>query len=153
MKPLRFLVPAALAAALAGCGENAPEMTAQQLMAERVQPTAEVYWDAVQWISDTPGEEARLIQPQSDADWEKVVEAAIELQELGKLLQTPGYTEGRSEEWGTFAQALVEVSQKAEQAARSKDVDEVFAVGGTVYSVCSACHEVFPPAEGLPDGA
>lgn len=46
-----------------------------------------------------------------------------------------------------FANSLTEVSKRAEQAAVDKDVDKVFEVGGTVYAVCTACHQVYPPKE------
>ena len=135
----------ALPLVLWGCGQSAeqPEQTVQQLMAEKVQPTAEVYWNAVQYISDQQGEHE--IVPQTDQDWERVRAAAVQLGEFGKLLQNPGYTEGRKEDWTRFSQALVDVSARAEQAAVSKDPDAVFEVGGTVYSVCSACHQAYPP--------
>lgn len=132
---------------LGACGGNAtPELTAQQLMAQRVQPTAKIYWDSVQYISDETGQHD--IFPKTDAEWERTRQAAVELGQLGELLKTPGYTEGRAEDWATFAQALIDVSKRAEQAAASKNPEAVFEVGGTVYSVCTACHQVYPPAAG-----
>jgi cytochrome c556 len=138
----------ALPLLLWGCGQGAeqPDQTVQQLMANEVQPTAEVYWNSVQYISDEEG--SHEIVPQTDQDWERVRAAAVKLGEHGKLLQTPAYTEGRSENWTRFSQALVEVAARAEQAAASKDTEAVFEVGGTVYSVCSACHQAYPPQEG-----
>jgi mono/diheme cytochrome c family protein len=131
-----------------GCGQGAeqPDQTVQQLMAEKVQPTSEVYWNSVQYISDEQGEHEIL--PQTDADWERVRAAAVQLGEYGRLLQTEAYTQGRNEDWTRFSKALVDVSVRAEQAAASKDPDAVFEVGGTVYSVCSACHQAYPPEEG-----
>ncbi len=136
---------------LGACGSDVtPELTAQQLMAQRVQPTAEIYWDAVRYESVLENGEPvqRDIEPQTDADWKKVQDAAIELGKLGELLKTPGYTDGRGDDWTTFAQALVDVSKRAEAAAAAKDPAAVFEVGGTVYSVCTACHGVYPPAAG-----
>jgi cytochrome c556 len=137
----------ALVLLLWGCGQGAeqPEQTVQQLMAKQVQPTAEVYWNSVQYISDEQGEHE--IVPQTDEDWERVRAAAVQLGEHGKLLQTEGYTEGRQENWTRFARALVDVSARAEQAAASKDKDAVFEVGGTIYGVCSACHQAYPAEE------
>jgi cytochrome c556 len=142
----RFALAAPLL--LWGCGQGAeqPDQTMQQLMANEVQPTAEVFWNSVQYISDEQG--SHEIVPQTDADWEKVRQAAVKLGDYGRLMQTPGYTEGREEDWTRFSQALVDVSVRAEQAAASKDTDAVFEVGGTVYSVCSACHQAYPPEEG-----
>jgi hypothetical protein len=135
---------------LAACnqGPPPPEKTIQQFMAEDVQTTAEVYWDSVQYISDEEGEHE--IFPRTDGDWQRVRDAAIRLGEFGELLKTPGYSEGRGRDWIEFSDSLTEVSRLAEQAAEEKDVDKVFEVGGTVYSVCAACHQVYPPAEGLP---
>lgn len=135
---------------LSACGGPAtPEKTVQQLMAEDVQPTAQVYWDAVQYISDEQGEHD--IRPQTDADWKKTRDAATRIVELAELLQTPGYADGRGEDWVQISQSLADVGRLAEQAADSKDPDKVFEVGGTMYSVCSGCHQAYPPAEGLPE--
>jgi hypothetical protein len=150
------LMAAAALVLLGACsqGAEAPEKTIQQLMAEEVQPAAEVYWDAVRFESVLENDEPveRDIKPETDEDWARVKAAAAKLGELGALLQTPGYAEGRGEDWVQFSKSLVEVSQLAEQAADAKDVEKEFEVGGTIYSVCSACHQVYPPAEGVPEG-
>jgi len=143
-----LIAATALAALLGACGQKAaaPEKTAQQLMAQDVQPTAEIYWNAVQFISDETGDHD--IKPETDADWAKTKAAAVKLGEFGALLRTPGYTEGRGEDWTTFANSLIEVAKLAEQAADAKDPDKVFEVGGTIYNVCSACHQVYPATTG-----
>jgi len=148
MTKIRLLAAAATAALLCACGQGAgpPEKTVQQLMAEDVQPTADVYWKSVQFISDETGDHD--IKPETDADWAKTKAAATKLGELAALLRTPGYTEGRGEDWTTFANSLTEVSKLAEQAADEKNVDKVFEVGGTMYNVCSACHQVYPATTG-----
>jgi hypothetical protein len=143
-----LLIAIAGAALLAGCnqGPAAPEKTVQQLMAEDVQPTAKVYWDSVQFISDETGDHD--IFPKTDADWKKTKDAAVRIGELAELLKTPGYTEGRGEDWTTFANSLGEVATLAEQAAEARDTDKIFEVGGTMYNVCSACHQVYPATTG-----
>ncbi len=131
-------------ALLAGCGGEpaTPAVTVQQLMANTVQPTTEIYWGAVQYISDETGNHD--IVPETDADWEKTRLAAVKIGELGKELAGPSYAAGRGEDWTLFANSLTEVAKRAEQAAVEKDVDKVFEVGGTIYSVCSACHQSYP---------
>ena len=52
---------------------------------------------------------------------------------------------------GIVAGGLIEVAGQAEQAAADKSTDAVFEVGGTVYSVCSACHQAYPPADAPED--
>jgi hypothetical protein len=143
------------ALALASCNQGPPPVPIKDLMAEQVQPTAQVYWDAVRYESELvdgkPVE--RDIRPQTDAEWEKVRKAAEDLGKFGELLKTEPYTEGRAADWTQFAQGLVDVSKLAEQAAVEKSTDKVFEVGGTVYSVCSACHQVYPPAATPPAGS
>jgi len=140
----RFAVVAALIL-LAGCNK-APSETVQQMMKNKVQPTAQFYWDAVRFVSDDTGEHD--IKPTTDAEWEKVRKAAADLQDYGKLLQTDAYTSGRNADWTKFSQALVDIGKQAEQAAVEKNPDKVFEVGGTMYNVCSACHMVYPATVG-----
>lgn len=121
----------------------------QQLMEVVIQPTAEMYWDSVQYISDETGNHD--ISPQTDEDWTRTRMAAASISEFGNLLMTPLYAEGRGEDWIEFSQGMVEVGKLAEQAAVERDTEKVFEVGGTVYNVCSACHQVYPPSE-LPEG-
>jgi hypothetical protein len=142
MKAGIFVTAGALA--LASCNQGPPPVPIKDLMAEQVQPTAQVYWDAVRFVSDETGDHD--IMPRTDAEWEKVRKSAEDLGKFGELLKTEAYTEGRAADWTQFAQGLVDVSKLAEQAAVEKNTDKVFEVGGTVYSVCSACHQVYPPA-------
>ena len=134
--------------ALAGC-QGEPDASVKDYMAGEVQPTAEIYWNAVQYISDEQGDHE--IFPRNDAEWEDVRQAAVRLGEMGAELKEPKYAEGRGAAWIDFADGLIEVSAQAEKAAADKSTEAVFEVGGTVYSVCSACHQAYPPAEG-PEG-
>ena len=142
-----FLALAA-AGSLTACdqGPPPPEQTVQQLMANEVQPTAEVFWNAVQFISDEQGDHD--IFPKTDAEWQRTRDAATRLGEQAALLKTPGYAEGRGEDWIEISDSLIQVAKLAEQAADSRDPDKVFEVGGTIYSVCSACHQIYPPTTG-----
>lgn len=151
MSKARTIISGATALLLAGCNQAAPapEQTVQQLMANEVQPTAEIYWDSVQYISDIERGEYEIV-PQTDADWKRTRDAATKIGELGQLLRTPAYAQGRGEDWMQIAQSLVDVSKLAEQAADERSVEKVFEVGGTVYSVCKGCHDIYPPAEGVP---
>ncbi len=134
--------------ALAGC-QGEPDASVKDYMAGEVQPTAEIYWNAVQYISDEQGDHE--IFPRNNAEWEDVRQAAVRLGEMGAELKEPKYAEGRGAAWIDFADGLIEVSAQAEKAAADKSTEAVFEVGGTVYSVCSACHQAYPPAEG-PEG-
>ena len=131
----------ALSFALGGCNSE-PKASVKDYMAKAVQPTAEIYWNSVQFISDEQGDHE--IFPRTDAEWEEVRKAAAHLGEIGAELKEPKYAEGRGAAWIDFADGLIEVSGQAQRAARDKSTDAVFEVGGTIYSVCSACHQAYP---------
>ncbi len=132
---------------VAGCSQqdspSAAEVDAatESLMATQVQPEAQVYWDAVQFISDADG--LHEIVPETDADWERTIEAARELKALGEELQQPAYAANRGADWQDFSQGLVDIATRAEAAALSKDPHKVLDAGGVLYNVCSACHEQY----------
>lgn len=149
----KAILALAATALVAGCDAKppAPEQTVQQLMADVVQPTTEIYWDSVQYISDEDGQHE--IFPRTDEEWEQTRQAAVRIQELGVLLQQPAYAHDRGEDWAQIAGSLVEVAELAEQAAVDRDVDRVFEVGGTIYNVCSACHQIYPSTAEAEGGA
>jgi cytochrome c556 len=151
MRKSALLTIAALAL-LAGCkqGAAAPDVTIQQFMKDKVDPTSKIYFDAVQYISDETGNHD--VVPQTDADWEKVRQAAADLQEQARTLQDPAYTEGRNEDWTRMSQDLATVGAQAEQAAKDKNPDKVFEVSGTIYAVCDACHMAYPKDASQPGG-
>lgn len=148
-----LLAPLALVAGCSQAEETGPLGTTQQMMAQHVQPTAEIYWESVGSRSELVDGEPVFTewQPETDVEWDEVRAAAGRLGELGELLMTPAYTEGRGEDWTAYSQGLVDAAAQAEQAAASRDPEAVFEVGGTVYAVCSACHRMYPPEE-LPEG-
>ncbi len=149
MKPKPIVLVCALFA-LGGCssqeGNETPAADAKLMMAEHVQPTAEIYWQAVQYVSDENG--SREIMPQNDAEWDRTIQAAHRLGELGEEMKQPQYAEGRGADWMAFAQGLVDVSLQAEKAAQTHDPSKVLEAGGTLYNVCSACHETYMPVPG-----
>ncbi|MWV26858.1 hypothetical protein [Aurantiacibacter rhizosphaerae] len=136
------LVGAALA--ISGCGSQGEEAggdAVRLMMVEQVQPTSETYWNAVQYISDENG--SREVTPQNDAEWERTAEAARQLASYGEQLQQPQYAEGHGSDWMAYSQGLVEVAGQAEAAANAKDPAKVLEIGGTLYNVCSSCHEKY----------
>ncbi len=113
-------------------------------MIEHVQPAAQTYWDAVQFISDEKG--AREIVPANAEEWNQVIEAARALKQAAETLKQPAYAANRGTDWQDFAQGLTEAANMAEAAAKSHHPDKVLEAGGTLYNVCTACHEVYLPA-------
>lgn len=144
----------AIAAALllASCAQQPADLpygTMQQMMANQVQPTADIYWGAVGAASElVDGQPVfREWQPDTDAEWQAVAASAAKLRTLAETMGSPAYAEGRGAGWTDFTTGLAEAATRAEQAAQSKNADAVFEAGGTLYAVCSACHQAFPPEE------
>jgi hypothetical protein len=157
---------AALAATilLAGCGNRTPDSAAtakpdaqtaapaplyvrahtlKALMANVVDPQAQIFWHSSGSVSDATGDHD--LTPTTDEGWNKTRSAAATVTEMGNLLMTPLYAKGRGEDWIQLSQALVQTGMKAEKAAADHNSDAVFETGGTLYEVCSACHQAYPP--------
>ena len=114
-----------------------PIADVKQLMASIVEPAADVYWDAVGTIEDAKG--IVQIAPDTDEEWAAVRNSAYVLAESGNLLMMTGRAKD-NDEWMKLSQALVDVGQRAIQAAESKNTKAVFDVGADVYEACVECH-------------
>nr|AGU10802.1 hypothetical protein [uncultured organism] len=123
----------------------------KQLMAIVVQPQADVFWKSAGSITDAKG--LHDLTPTTDAGWLATRSAAATITEMGNLLMTPQYAEGRGADWIQFSRSLVEIGQRAEKAAADRNVDAIFDTGGTMYNVCSACHQAYPPRPAGPSAA
>lgn len=149
MRKTRMWGAGALAlCALAGCTEPKPSEQAdiKLMMSQHVQPESEIYWQAVQYISDAKGQ--REIVPQNDAEWNRTAEAARKIKALGESLKQPAYAQGKGADWNDFSQGMVDAAGLAEAAALARKPEQVLEAGGTLYNVCSACHEVYMPSPG-----
>lgn len=106
-------------------------------MASILEPAADVYWDAVGTIEDAKG--IIEVAPHTDEEWAAVRNSAFVVAESGNLLMINGRARD-SGDWMKLSRALVDVGQRAIQAAESKNTKAVFDVGAEVYEACVACH-------------
>jgi hypothetical protein len=149
----KIIVAAAYLALLAGCKKAEPAQPdhvkahdIKQLMATVVQPQADVFWKSAGSYTDATG--THDLRPTTDEAWLRTRSAAATIAEMGNLLMTKQYAEGRGADWMQFSKSLVEIGVKAEKAAVDRSEDEIFEAGGTMYNVCTACHQVYPPKAG-----
>jgi hypothetical protein len=154
-RPIRLLLLAPLAL-IASCSDKPAELplgTMQLLMANEMQPTADIYWGAVGYKSElVNGVPVEMEwEPETDAEWQAVAASAAKIRDLAQTMASPAYAEGRGSGWSDFTDGLTQAATLAEQAAQSKNPDAVFEAGGTMYTVCKACHEAYPPEE-MPEG-
>ena len=146
----------AIALALSACGkaEETPVATPEyinahnirQLMEIVVQPPADVFWNSSGTIVNAAGEHD--LTPTTDEGWFATQSAAATIAEMGNLLLMPQYSRGRGEDWSQFSRSLIEVGMMAEKAAVDRDAEALLETGGTIYSVCSACHQIYLPNAG-----
>ena len=123
--------------------EEVTPADAKAQMIEHVQPAAQTYWNGVQYISDEKG--AREIVPTNAKEWNETIEAARALKQAAEALKQPAYAANRGTDWQDFAEGLVQAATRAEAAAQSHQPDQVLEAGGTLYNVCTACHEIYLP--------
>ncbi|HKU17209.1 MAG TPA: hypothetical protein VJQ52_22640 [Steroidobacteraceae bacterium] len=146
----------ALAVALSACDRTPAKAVAavdfvkahdiHHLMEVVVEPQADVYWNSSGWITDATGEHD--LTPTTDAGWLATQSAAATIAEVGNLLMTPQFAEGRGSDWNQFAKSLVEIAMVAEKAAVDRNTAAVLEVGATMDTVCEACHKVYLPGAG-----
>jgi hypothetical protein len=151
---IRILAAVSATALLASCsqsgsGESAATgetfiqaHTTMELMQNVVQPQADILWSAAGSVSDEDG--LHFLRPTTDEGWAAVISSAATVTEMGNLLMTAPYSEGRDEDWFTFARGMVEIGKKNEEALIARaDEDELMTLGGDLYNVCKACHESY----------
>jgi hypothetical protein len=142
------ILPLFASLAVAACAREAAEEASTyrpvgdlaSLMAGVVEPAAEVYWDAVGVIVDSAGE--HQLAPQTEEDWLALRAAAYTVAEAGNLLMMPERALDQGP-WITMSQSLVEIGQRALEAADSRNLDAVFDMGAEMYYVCTNCHGAY----------
>jgi hypothetical protein len=144
--PLTVLLVALLAV---GCGEERAALETSggvesnlemhDFMGWVLDPLADVIWSSAGTITTVEGVED--LAPTTEEGWAEVRNAAATIAELGNLLQGPSYTEG--EDWNEYAQGLTSTAMLLIEAAEQQDDKKVFDLGGQLYNVCVACHQLY----------
>ncbi len=123
-------------AASAGVAQ-AEDLAAKMVMALDVNPAAVAFWAGG---NDPPEAESTYA---AEVRWAAALKGAQVMQEKGRLLQTAGFN--RDGAWSTFAQAMADIAREGEAAARAKDAEKAFEVGGRLYDACNGCHKTYVP--------
>ena len=140
------LVIVVAAGLLVGCREDATgppyraSVDVKVLMTAIVDPAADVIWDAVGTIIDEDG--VNEWYPRTEEEWMAVENAAVVIMESGNLLMMGDRARDQGA-WMEMSAAMMEAGALANQAAESRDPDEVFAVGEAVYLACDRCHGLY----------
>ena len=141
------LAVAAVLMAVSCAGEAPPtgppfqtDMTVRMLMADLIDPAADLVWDAVGTIIDYSGE--NHWEPQTEEDWLLVRYGSMSMIEAGNLLMMD--TRARDQDqWLRLSEGMMDAGRLMFQAAEAEDADQVFALGETVYDACNKCHMLY----------
>lgn len=113
------------------------DLAVQAIMVTAVNPAALAFWaggnDPPE--GETPG--------QAQARWDAAVAGAQVLQIKGRELMQ----HSRPGRWDEFARMLSDGAVQGEAAARAKDMDKAFELGGgPIYDACNGCHKAYIPS-------
>lgn len=131
---------------LAGCEKpNEPQpykpvVNSIQMMNWILDPQADVIWGAAGAIITLEG--TQDLAPTTEEGWNEVRNAAAMIAEVGNLLIMPGHARAGAD-WIEFAQGLQATAVQLIDAAERQDADAVFDLGGQLYNVCVACHQLY----------
>lgn len=131
----------------AGCGpeppqppDTAPVGDMKQTMDWVLDPAADTIWGYAGFVLTPEGETD--LAPKNDEDWARVKHAAWVIAESGNLLMMPGHARDEAD-WREYSRALTAMGERAIRIADEKDAEALFEVGGHLYNVCVACHQVY----------
>ena len=146
---MRTKIGLIVAAALmvASCAADAPsgppfrtDATVRMLMANLVDPAADLVWDAVGTIVDYSGE--NHWEPETEEDWISVRYGAMSMIEAGNLLMMETRALDQ-DQWIRLSEEMMDAGMLMFQAAEAEDADLVFALGEDVYNSCNNCHMLY----------
>lgn len=141
--------------ALGACdppGQDANAISAQPVgdmhdtMTWFLDPAADVIWNSAGFVLTAEGETP--LAPTTDDGWARVRHSAVVVAEGGNLLLLPHMLPDAADDAGTdawveFAQGMRRIGTEAVAAVDARDADALFEVGGHLYNVCLACHQVY----------
>lgn len=109
-------------------------------------PAADVIWNSAGFVLTAEGETP--LAPTTDEGWARVRHSAVVVAEGGNLLLLPHMLPDASEDIGTdawveFSHGMTRIGMEAIAAVDAQDADALFTVGGHLYNVCLACHQVY----------
>ena len=138
--------------ALAACEPTETSVPAQPVgdlhdtMTWFLDPAADVIWNSAGFVLTAEGETP--LAPTTDEGWARVRHSAVVVAEGGNLLLLPHMLPAAAEEIGTdawveFSHGMTRIGMEAMAAVDAQDADALFTVGGHLYNVCLACHQVY----------
>ncbi len=135
---------------LAGCEEPGepqpykPIANSKQMMNWILDPQADVIWGSAGAIITIEG--TQDLAPTTQEGWDDVRNAAATIAEVSNVLMMPGHARAGAD-WIEILQGLQATAVQLIDAAERQDADAVFDLGGQLYNVCVACHQLYVLAD------
>ena len=134
----RTAIVAAAALLAASCGGEPPagppfrtDNNVSVLMANMLDPAADLLWDAVGTVLDETGE--TYWEPETEEDWLQVKLGAMALAESANLLMMENRARDQ-DQWIRMSEAMADAAMLAFEAAEAEDPQRIFDLGEVVYS-------------------
>lgn len=113
-----------------------PALSINTLMTDVVSPASNTLWG--------------VADPQTDAEWLVLIDAASQLIAAGEQIKRGGIgpndaTWAADPAWQAFADTLIGAANDARNAAQTKDLDALFTANDVLYPPCEECHIQFHP--------
>ncbi len=143
----RTAIVAAAALLAASCGGEPPagppfrtDNNVSVLMANMLDPAADLLWDAVGTVLDETGE--TYWEPETEEDWLQVKLGAMALAESANLLMMENRARDQ-DQWIRMSEAMADAAMLAFEAAEAEDPQRIFDLGEVVYESCNNCHTLY----------
>ena len=133
-----------LLAVAAACddAQTSPESAAiKEAMVDVLDPAADVLWASAGFVLTTAGE--RSLAPTSEEGWAEVRANARTVMASGESLTAESSLPDEPDAWIEYARGMTRIAEQALHAAENQDADALFEIGGNLYNVCLACHQVY----------
>ena len=147
MRTTLMLLLSASVLSMAGCSGTEstgppfnPVADVSELMTTMIDPAADAVWLAVGTVISEEGTDDWA--PETDEEWAGVLNGAMTIAESGNLLMMDGRARDQ-DIWMRMAQEMTDVGMLAYDAAKSRDADRIFALGGDIYDACNRCHNLY----------
>ena len=116
-----------------------------------IDPAADAIWGSAGFVLTVDGEQD--LTPTTEEGWARVRHGAAVVAESGNLLLMPHLMpdeEAGTEAWVEFALGMTRIGQQAIEAAAEENSEALFEIGGHLYNVCVACHQVYAREDEMP---
>jgi len=127
----------AAAEAAAPAVEVVPVGDVRQIMYAITQPTVDVVYNAVSYVSNAQG--VVETEPRTDEEWAHVAANAAALAESGNLLLTGNRLVDHGD-WVKMTRDMIAAAQGAVKAAQARDKMGILDAGAAINETCDNCH-------------